>query len=380
MRYGHGIMALMCGTWLAGCAQSPAAVENRGEVFFGDPQTAALYRQVHQPARATFGLSHFQDESRPAAKKSVKAKEAVAEEEPVVSEAEKRDTVQHVASERVRVNELQPPPEKMAPEKMTKAEPFSKPQPFTSPAAQTQVAEAPQPLHTAMTLEARKSAAADASGMITHVVQPGETIFRISKQYNVPVQDIVRVNNIQDVSGVKVGQALKIPAQQESSAQMIKAAAPQTEVASAPDRGKEEVQRAEASGFIWPVEGKVIAEFGRQSGGLYNDGINIEAPAGAPVKAAADGTVAYAGNELQGYGNLVIVRHKNGWLTAYAHNEKLLVARGEAVTQGQVIAHVGATGKVDKPQLHFGVRQGKEARDPLQVLKSGGRMNVASVQ
>ncbi len=122
------------------------------------------------------------------------------------------------------------------------------------------------------------------------------------------------------------------------------------------------------SAFIWPVDGKVIGKFGPTKDNQRNDGINIAAPAGAPVLASAAGTVAYAGNELRGFGNMVLLRHADGWVTAYAHNSALLVKKGDKVKQGQIIARVGSTGSVDTPQLHFELRQGTKAVDPLKNL------------
>ncbi|HEX6119183.1 MAG TPA: peptidoglycan DD-metalloendopeptidase family protein [Dongiaceae bacterium] len=122
------------------------------------------------------------------------------------------------------------------------------------------------------------------------------------------------------------------------------------------------------SPFIWPVDGKVISKFGPTRDNLRNDGINIAAPAGAPVKASADGVVAYAGNELRGFGNMILLRHAGGWVTAYAHNSSLLVKKGDKVRQGQTIARVGSSGSVEFAQLHFELRQGTKAVDPLKVL------------
>jgi murein DD-endopeptidase MepM/ murein hydrolase activator NlpD len=122
------------------------------------------------------------------------------------------------------------------------------------------------------------------------------------------------------------------------------------------------------SAFIWPVDGKIISKFGPAKDNLRNDGINIAAPVGAPVKASADGLVAYAGNELRGFGNMILLRHSNGWVTAYAHNSSLLVQKGDRVSQGQTIARVGSSGNVDTPQLHFELRQGTKAVDPLKNL------------
>jgi murein DD-endopeptidase MepM/ murein hydrolase activator NlpD len=122
------------------------------------------------------------------------------------------------------------------------------------------------------------------------------------------------------------------------------------------------------SPFIWPVDGKVVSKFGPAKDNQRNDGINIAAPDGAPVKASAPGVVAYAGNELRGFGNMVLLRHADGWVTAYAHNSSLLVQKGDKVGQGQTIARVGSSGNVDTPQLHFELRKGTKAVDPLKVL------------
>ncbi len=124
--------------------------------------------------------------------------------------------------------------------------------------------------------------------------------------------------------------------------------------------------------FLWPVTGKVVSEFGPTEDGLHNDGINIAAPRGTPVRAAENGVVVYAGNELRGFGNMLLIRHADGFVTAYAHNESLLVARGDTVERGEIIARVGATGNVESPQLHFEIRVGTDAVDPREYLGSSG--------
>lgn len=121
-------------------------------------------------------------------------------------------------------------------------------------------------------------------------------------------------------------------------------------------------------GFAWPARGKLLARFGVIGKGQRNDGLNIEVPRGAPIRAAADGIVAYAGNELRGFGNLLLIKHANGWVTAYAHNDDLLVRRGDKVKLGQVIAKAGATGNVRTPQLHFEMRKNGDAVDPQHHL------------
>jgi murein DD-endopeptidase MepM/ murein hydrolase activator NlpD len=124
--------------------------------------------------------------------------------------------------------------------------------------------------------------------------------------------------------------------------------------------------------FLTPVRGQVIANFGSDANGLHNDGINIAASAGTPVQAAEAGTVVYAGNELAGFGNLVLIRHAGGWVTAYGHMASIGVQRGAAVAKGQAIGAVGQTGSVTSPQLHFEVRQGSKPVDPAPYLAGKG--------
>ena len=124
--------------------------------------------------------------------------------------------------------------------------------------------------------------------------------------------------------------------------------------------------------FLWPVSGKIVSPFGPKEGGLHNDGINVAAPLGTPVRAAENGVVVYAGNELRGFGNLLLVRHADGWVSAYAHCDALLVKRGDAVRRGQDIARVGQTGSVGAPQLHFELRKSGQAVDPLNELGPQG--------
>ncbi len=122
--------------------------------------------------------------------------------------------------------------------------------------------------------------------------------------------------------------------------------------------------------FRWPVRGRVISEFGAKPDGGHNDGIDLAVPQGTSVMAAENGVVAYAGNELKGYGNLVLIRHANNWVSAYAHNEEILVKRGDKVRRGQVIAKAGATGTVSQPQVHFELRKGSRPVDPTKYMSS----------
>ena len=124
-----------------------------------------------------------------------------------------------------------------------------------------------------------------------------------------------------------------------------------------------------SSKFSWPVRGKILSGYGSKSNGLFNDGINIKATRGAAVVAAENGFVAYAGNEVKGMGNLVIIQHSDGWMTVYAHMESMSVRRGHGVSVGQKIGTVGTSGKVDQPQLHFEIRKGTKAYNPVNYLK-----------
>ena len=120
--------------------------------------------------------------------------------------------------------------------------------------------------------------------------------------------------------------------------------------------------------FVWPANGRVISTFGSASDGQRNDGINIALPVGAPIRAAANGTVTYSGDELKNYGNLLLIKHSDGYVTAYAHAERLLVPRGAVVSKGQVIGYAGHTGDVSSSQLHFEIRRGTTPVNPGSYL------------
>lgn len=221
-----------------------------------------------------------------------------------------------------------------------------------------------------------------------HIVQRGDTVSGIARQYNVGMAALTNLNRIPPPYTIKVGDRLQIPAPQQvqtasASSQQGGAGVPLARpvagaaVASLPPpsastpavpRDPLPAPPAATGGFQWPIQGKILSTFGPKANGLHNDGINIAAEMGAPVKAAQSGVVAYAGNELKGYGNLLLIRHDNGWVTAYAHNSKLLVSRGDTVMRGQTIAQAGNTGSVVTPQVHFEVRQGAKAIDPQTVI------------
>jgi len=140
-----------------------------------------------------------------------------------------------------------------------------------------------------------------------------------------------------------------------------------TQTASRPEDVPDPPAR-ESGRFAWPVRGELVADYGPQDNGLHNDGLNIAVRRGTPVEAAANGVVAYVGNELQGFGNLILVKHAENWITAYAHLDTILVDRGAEVSRGEPIGRVGSTGGVAEPQLHFETRRGSNAVDPNEVL------------
>jgi len=236
---------------------------------------------------------------------------------------------------------------------------------------------------------------------LVHVVLPGESVLGISRKYGVTPAALAKANKIEVYAKVKMGDRLTIPGKHAEPAKQ--AAAPKAEkspatqqlaqaappVATVPAKENARIatpapsvtetpaKAAEATGampsFRWPVHGRVISPFGGKTNGAQaqNDGINVAVPEGTPVKAAEDGVVAYAGNELKGYGNLVLVRHSNGYVSAYANASELLVKRGDTVKRGQTIARAGQTGNVDSPQLHFEIRKGSTPVDPSKYLSGG---------
>ncbi len=204
-----------------------------------------------------------------------------------------------------------------------------------------------------------------------HEVKSGETLYGISRIYNMQISNLVELNNLQQPYAVKVGDKIKISTthnkSESSNNYSLKSEAKPVETNSQPTFVGKVLDKL--NHFSWPIRGTIISGFGPKSGGLYNDGINIKAKEGAEVKASEDGVVAYVGNELKGYGNLVIIKHSEGWITAYAHLSKATVTRGAKVKKGQKIGLVGSTGNVSSPQLYFGLRKGRDAVNPKNYLK-----------
>ena len=262
----------------------------------------------------------------------------------------------------------------------------------------------------------------------THVVVAGDTLYSISRKYGVKVGEIAALNGLKPDAAVTVGQSLKLPqgatlAKVEPATPAAPAAAPvkPIQVASTDPRMKipagsvssqpvagsippvaatlnappvpaapqvpvvarptqdaasagaavdqaADSPSADGTSFRWPVRGRIIASFGAKPNGEKNDGINLAVPEGTSVKAAEAGVVIYSGNELEGYGNLILIRHADGWVSAYANNKDLVVKRGDKIARGQVIAHAGMTGSVSAPQVHFELRKGAKPVNPLDYL------------
>jgi murein DD-endopeptidase MepM/ murein hydrolase activator NlpD len=255
-------------------------------------------------------------------------------------------------------------------------------------------------------------------GSQTITIQRGQSLSEIAHSYHVPMRVIAEANGLSPPYRIQVGRTLVIPgagpprlaaasvaalppAQRPEvlqpatapdlpppaaldgpsisaaplapppvmpEAQPAPAATPPPISAAPPPREAPEPPAAGNGAFLWPVRGHILASYGSKPDGTHNDGINIAAPRGTAVQAVDAGVVAYTGNELRGYGNLVLVKHANGWISAYAHCDAILVKRGEKVGRGQVIARVGSTGNVNEPQLHFELRRGQHAVDPREFM------------
>lgn len=287
----------------------------------------------------------------------------------------------------------------------------SQPQPLYG--ASSAPASAPTTLSAAPSSVSAVASAPAATGGGSHTVSNGETLSSISRAYGVPRGTLASANGLDMNAQVRIGQQLTIPA---AGATAVAAAPRPTAVASAPAAPKpvatpvpaavaaatpaapatqtsqataapapaaekpqviaavkpsetpDEARSSSGVQFRWPVRGRVISGFGPKPGGQQNEGINVSVPEGTAIKAAEDGVVAYAGSELKGYGNLVLIKHSDGYVTAYAHNSSVDVKKGDAVRRGQVIAKAGQTGNVSTPQLHFEIRKGSQPVDPSQYL------------
>ena len=277
-----------------------------------------------------------------------------------------------------------------------------------------------------ITVPARRTATTTMVELQDVIVGPGDTLYSLSRRYATPVNDLAVMNKLSAPFTLAVGQKLRVPklagvpvhpvvtpvksdpapgtkdgksapaapakdsktpvtkpavapaksdakpskpAVPAASAAPAKPAAAPAKISSNPAKKLPALSARSSSKFAWPVRGTILSQFGAKSGGLFNDGINIAAARGTAVRAAENGVVAYAGNEVKGMGNLVIVQHSGGWMTVYAHMDSMGVRRGTRVNVGQKIGAVGQTGKVTKPQLHFEIRKGTKAYNPTSYLK-----------
>ena len=213
-----------------------------------------------------------------------------------------------------------------------------------------------------------------------YIVEKGDNLYGISRKTDVSVKQLIANNNLSSPNNIYVGQKLyltkKINNKQVSyneeksvrqeSEQEIK----QEPVKEQKQQQEQEQPKKQEVVFSWPVKGEVIKKYGKQSNGKFYDAINIKAELGTPVLASMDGEVAYAGNELKGFGNIIIIKHDSGWLSIYGYCDKINVKVKDKVIKGQSIATVGKTGSVNEPQLYFSIRKGRVTMDPLKYLEN----------
>lgn len=223
----------------------------------------------------------------------------------------------------------------------------------------------------------------------TYKVREGDTLYSISRLFDASMSDIASQNNLRAPYSIREGQSLRISGLHVSSGSARSASdesssdggyditpsskparkqASRVSTKSVPTKITARTPARSSSQFLSPVRGRVISSYGPKADGLHNDGINIAAPKGAPVRAAENGVVVYAGSELKGSGNLVLVRHEDRWMTAYAHMDKIMAKRGAVVKRGETLGTVGQTGSVDSPQLHFELRRGTQAINPSRYM------------
>jgi len=216
---------------------------------------------------------------------------------------------------------------------------------------------------------------------IFHTVNKGENLYRISKAYNVDIQELAEINDIEDISQIKIGQKIFIPGAKEikkveiidsTNEKSIDETRNQTnpvqkdKTPTTVDKEKSEIKTYRGR-FVWPVKGKVISYFGIR-GGKNHKGIDIAAPEGTKIIAAESGTVIYSDNKLRNYGNVIIIKHSGNFITVYAHNKVNYVKENQQVKKGEIIGEVGQTGNAEAPHLHFEIRDGTKARNPLFYL------------
>ena len=199
-----------------------------------------------------------------------------------------------------------------------------------------------------------------------HIVKKGHTLYDIANCYEVSISDLMKINQLKNNDKIYLGDKLFIPLYDNTNQTNCNNI---TKVAITKEVNKtSEKKKNNNYSYMWPVKGKIISKFGLLAKGLRNDGINISADIGNPVLAIESGKIVYAGNEIQAFGNLILIKHHNDKTSAYAHLDKINVKKGESVNKGQIIALVGNSGKVSIPQLHFEIRDKDGPLDPLKYL------------
>ena len=258
-------------------------------------------------------------------------------------------------------------------------------------------AEPPRTASVAPRPEERTQTPAQPQASGVHIVQPGENLIGIARHYSISIAELARANHIEPYAKVAMGDRLAIPGRAHAKAperttiarvEPPRAAPPQVaaprtapvetvrtetaRIATPEPVAEPQTKAAEPVGhvpsFRWPVTAHITEAFGPRPNGSSNDGINFAVPEGTPVRAAEDGVVAYAGNELKTFGNLVLIRHADNFVSAYANASEIMVKRGDTVRRGQIIAHSGQSGNATSPQLHFEIRKNSTPVDPRKFM------------
>ncbi|MCJ8322515.1 MAG: M23 family metallopeptidase [Rhizobiales bacterium] len=231
----------------------------------------------------------------------------------------------------------------------------------------------PQAASLQQTAAAPVQAAFNGQGIYT--VRAKDTLYSIARSHNLAFDKLLNLNGLNGTEGLKIGQKIRVDgfvvAPKTAELSLAAVVAPVIAPIVVPQKPVVVAKTAPTSSsnrFRWPVSGRVIAEYGTGKKGALNEGMNVAIPPGTVVKAAEGGTVAYAGNGLKNYGNLILIKHNGGWVTAYAHNGAILVKKGDKVRRGQAIARSGQSGDVDIPQLYFEIRRGALTYNPRKYL------------
>ena len=201
-----------------------------------------------------------------------------------------------------------------------------------------------------------------------YTVKKGDTLYSISRKFKTDLFSLSVLNKLNNVNQIKVNQKILIPDYILKPKKIRQKEKPLQKTENKKIIKKKLLTNKVDTDFIWPIKGKILNNFGSETPGFFNDGINISSNLGTSVKASLDGEIVYSGNEIPGYGNLILIKHSKNWITAYAHLEKIVKKKGNYVKKGETIGLVGKTGNVSEVQLHFEIRKGKEAVNPLKYL------------